>query len=472
MNSSTIGKRITLAMAISLTFLVILGGVCLLTSARTRAALDSLVTDSLPGTHEIGRLADNVGHIRALTLMYIDAGQEQKAKFKAEIDQRDAAFKASLEAYGKTITTEKDRLLFAPIPGAFDRYMRLVAETQRLADAGRHEDANAKYLNEARPAVLDLVSSIDAEIEFNLDNGKRNAAVAVASAEQGSAWAWTLLLTSFGFCSVIGYRIARSIKQSLKCMSSELSVASDELAAAAHDIANSSQSLAQGATEQASSLEETSASSQQISAATAQSAENSVAAADLMAEVATRIGDANTTLEQMTESMRQISTSSKKISQIIKVIDGIAFQTNILSLNAAVEAARAGQAGLGFAVVADEVRSLAQRSAQAARDTTTLIEESIDKAHEGNRKVQAMAEVIEAVTGSTMRAKELVESVNQGSQEQAGGIRQIAKAIAEMEKVTQQTAASAEQSSAASEELNAQSESLRATVRRLSALAG
>ena len=159
--------------------------------------------------------------------------------------------------------------------------------------------------------------------------------------------------------------------------------------------------------------------------------------------------------------MGEINTQSGKISKIIKVIDEIAFQTNILALNAAVEAARAGEAGMGFAVVADEVRNLAQRCAQAARDTAALIEESIAKSNDGKVKVDEVADAIRAITEESAKVKTLVDEVNLGSQEQARGIEQIGKAITQMEQVTQTTAASAEESAAAAEELNAQSETLK-----------
>jgi methyl-accepting chemotaxis protein len=203
---------------------------------------------------------------------------------------------------------------------------------------------------------------------------------------------------------------------------------------------------------------------------TRKNAENSATAAGLMADVDHCVTDGNQTLQEMVQSMEEITGSSDKISKIIKVIDEIAFQTNILALNAAVEAARAGEAGMGFAVVADEVRSLAQRSAQAAKDTATLIEESIAKSNEGSTRLQRVAGVIRAITDSTVKVKTLVDEVNLGSQEQARGIEQISKAIAQMDHVTQSTAASAEQGASASQELSAQAEAMKHAVRKLSRL--
>ena len=232
----------------------------------------------------------------------------------------------------------------------------------------------------------------------------------------------------------------------------------------------SSQSLSQGATEQAASLEETSAAMEQINSMTAQNVDHSGNAAALMAEAAGSVTEVNRKLAGMLTSMGEIRTSSDKIAKIIKVIDEIAFQTNILALNAAVEAARAGEAGMGFAVVADEVRNLAQRSAQAAKDTAALIEESISRAVEGGTRLDEVAKSVESVTGLSEKVKMLIDEVSCGSHEQAKGISQVNDALRQMGLVTQQSAASSEENAALGTELASQSEALDRIVRQLTGL--
>ena len=200
--------------------------------------------------------------------------------------------------------------------------------------------------------------------------------------------------------------------------------------------------------------------------------ENSGAAAALVSYAQQKFRETNQSLEEMVIAMDEINAQSDKISRIIKVIDEIAFQTNILALNAAVEAARAGEAGMGFAVVADEVRNLAQRCAQAARDTAALIEESIARSRGGKTKVDQVATAIRVITGQAAEAKTLVDEVTLGSREQARGIEQIGKAITQMEQVTQTAAAGAQESAAAAQELNAQSETMKDIVERLRAIVG
>jgi methyl-accepting chemotaxis protein/methyl-accepting chemotaxis protein-1 (serine sensor receptor) len=207
-----------------------------------------------------------------------------------------------------------------------------------------------------------------------------------------------------------------------------------------------------------------------MAAMTRKNADSSREAANLMSVVDQRVVDANTTLAEMVTSMKEINTSSDKISKIIKVIDEIAFQTNILALNAAVEAARAGEAGMGFAVVAEEVRNLAQRSAQAAKDTAALIEESIGRSNEGSTKLTKVGDAIRSITESAQKVKTLVDEVNLSSNEQARGSEQISNSIVQMEQVTQQAAASAEESAAASEELNAQAKAMAGVISGLKAM--
>jgi methyl-accepting chemotaxis protein/methyl-accepting chemotaxis protein-1 (serine sensor receptor) len=312
--------------------------------------------------------------------------------------------------------------------------------------------------------------AIGAETEYNRKNGVKYAAEAAATGARMKWLTWLVLIIAISLGSGVLFLFVRSLSRTLRQTVSELLEGAGQVASASAQVASSSQALAQGSSEQAASLEETSASSEEITSMTRKNAENSATAATLMTDVDHRVTEGNQTLEQMVQSMQEITGSSDKISKIIKVIDEIAFQTNILALNAAVEAARAGEAGMGFAVVADEVRNLAQRSAQAAKDTSALIEESIAKSNEGGARLQRVSDVIRAITTSTVKVKTLVDEVNLGSQEQARGIEQISKAIAQMDQVTQSTAASAEESASASEELSAQAEAMQHAVTKLSRL--
>ena len=294
--------------------------------------------------------------------------------------------------------------------------------------------------------------------------------LAFASAAAGVMW--TIRLLYVVFTIVVGWLSVRGIGQSLKQVIQEITQGAEQVSSAALQISTASQSLAEGASQQAASLEETSASTEEINSMARRNSENSRSAADLVKQSDQKFTDTNQSLQGMISAMAEINTSSDKISKIIKVIDEIAFQTNILALNAAVEAARAGEAGMGFAVVADEVRNLAQRCAQAARDTAVLIEESISKSNDGKLKVDHVAKAIQRITEQSAQVKILVDEVHLGSQEQSRGIEQIGKAIVQMEQLTQKAAASAEESASTAEQLKGESSTLKHVVQRLDSIIG
>ncbi len=304
-------------------------------------------------------------------------------------------------------------------------------------------------------------------------NGAMQAERAALDADMSQLqWIFSIMvLVGIVGITIVSTVLIRGLMKHLTLMTTALREGSEQVVSAAGQVSASAQSLSQGATEQASSLEETSASMEEMASMTRKNAENAADAAKLVTDVAQQVNASNVALTGMVASMGAIQESSNKVAKIIKTIDEIAFQTNILALNAAVEAARAGEAGMGFAVVADEVRNLAQRSAQAARDTAGLIEESIQRSQEGNGKVEEVAHSIGAITDAISRVKGMVE-VREASRQQTQGIDQVTQAIGQMEKVTQTTAATAEESAAASEELNAQAETSMGVVHELELLVG
>jgi methyl-accepting chemotaxis protein len=246
--------------------------------------------------------------------------------------------------------------------------------------------------------------------------------------------------------------------------------AAHQVGSAALHVSESSQRLAEGASEQAASLEETSSSLEEMSSMARQSSDNAGQARAMMMEAKGVVEKANTQMTQLTEAIGNITKSSEETAKIIKTIDEISFQTNLLALNAAVEAARAGEAGAGFAVVADEVRNLALRAAEAAKNTSNLIEKTIKAVKNGNEITIATQSAFRANAEISAKIGQLVDEIATASEEQAHGISQVSTAVSEMDRVTQQTAANSEDSASAAEELNAQAQQMRGYVEDLAAV--
>jgi methyl-accepting chemotaxis protein/methyl-accepting chemotaxis protein-1 (serine sensor receptor) len=266
--------------------------------------------------------------------------------------------------------------------------------------------------------------------------------------------------------------IVRKANVSLRSLAQRVAESAEEVAGAASHLSEVSHSLADGTNHQAASLEETSASTEEISSITRKNADHALQVASLVKESDQGAAQVNQTLDGMVDKMKEIDASSNKIARIIKVIDEIAFQTNILALNAAVEAARAGEAGLGFAVVADEVRNLAQRCAQAAKDTAVLIEESIATSRHGNAQLDQVAGAVRSMTENSTRVKALVDEVNLGSQEQSRGMEQISHAVVQMEQVTQNSAVAAKDGALAGTQLSGYATTLRELVHEMREMVG
>jgi len=261
------------------------------------------------------------------------------------------------------------------------------------------------------------------------------------------------------------------IKQSLNLAGENLdkalqqvAIGADQVASASVQVSTGGQSLSQGASEQASSLEEVSSSLQEMSSMTKQNAINAREAKGIAEEARGSAEKGVESMNRMSSAIDMIKTSSDSTSRIVKTIDEIAFQTNLLALNAAVEAARAGDAGKGFAVVAEEVRNLAQRSAEAAKNTSSLIEEAVKNSENG---VAINAEVLknfQEITEKINKVSQVVAEIAAASEQQDQGISQVNKAVEQMNQLTQQNAANAEESASAAQEMSSQSEEMRSMV--------
>ncbi len=409
--------------------------------------------------------------MRGVTLFSLQNNTAQFDKAKSSFETTANQMRKTLDQMAAVGLTEEDRATVTTIRTGLDRWVVNFQHFSELCASGHGTEANEFVLRTTSP-IMDTLQKTASESgrvsSLRQENGARAAGAAIDRSEFFNFVFGLIVLVIGGGALAVVAGLVRSLKRITRSLlSSALQVAG-----AAAQVSSASESLSQGSSEQAASLEETSASTEEINSMAKKNTDNLLATAAIVTESGRKFDLTNQALSDMLSAMEEINTSSGRISRVIKVIDEIAFQTNILALNAAVEAARAGEAGMGFAVVADEVRNLARRSAQAAKDTASLIEESIAKSRDGKASVDGMAKAIHEITEAAARTRSLVDEVSVGTQEQTRGIEQISRAIAQMEQVTQQTAAAAEQGAAASEELSSESQAMHNLAAELAAMVG
>lgn len=445
-----------------------------------------------------------VGNIKDIIL---SDTEEKWLDYESRIDLRKEEFEKNFNEYTKTLLTEKGQELSSLIKKDMNILYGYIDKISEMARSGDIVGAKNLLYNEGRVLRDEIEESYRTLVQMKTDIGEETALE-----NQDTAYSATVLMIGFLIVGVLvsillGVFISGIIKKPINTIvaASEeiakgnldvdidvdtkdelgslakafkemtnninevmgnINSASEQVAAGSRQVSESSMSLSQGATEQASSIEELTSSIEEIASQTRDNANNSSEANKIAEDAKKNASEGSVQMTSMLKAMDEINESSTNISKIIKVIDEIAFQTNILALNAAVEAARAGQHGKGFAVVAEEVRNLAARSANAAKETTAMIEGSISKVEDGTRIAKETSKALENIVSGITKVAELVNHVAIASNEQALGVEQINQGIEQISDVVQTTSATSEETAAASEELSGQAENLRNQVAR------
>jgi methyl-accepting chemotaxis protein len=387
--------------------------------------------------------------IEGLTSLKIELSAEASKTNKATADTADLIMVILIIA-GMIISV----VLGICISNIIGRPIKKLAET---ADKIALGDVNVSVEATTRDEIGNLMASFSHMIE--------NIRSQALTAEKIAAGDLTIDVSIKSEDDLLGKKLRELVVKNNEVLSS-ITAASEQVSEGAKQISDSSISLAQGATEQASSIEQLTASIEEISAQIKRNAEYANEANELTEASKREVKQGNEQMKEMLKAMLDINDSSQNISKVIKVIDDISFQTNMLALNAAVEAARAGQHGRGFAVVAEQVRNLAERSANAAKETTDMIESSIRKAEGGTKLANETASALTRILEGAEKVATLVSDIAVSSNEQASGIAQINLGVMQVSQVVQTNSATSEETAAASEELASQAELLKNQVGR------
>ncbi|MFH1147071.1 MAG: methyl-accepting chemotaxis protein [Pseudomonadota bacterium] len=396
-------------------------------------------------------------------------------KIKGETDGRQCAVGRFL--YGPERKELESRVpgaasYFSGIEGQHLSLHRSLEEINAALASGDTDKAAETFKKATVPNMREVRSRLQASRKALMDRASSQYQTFLNAAARIKAINIVTLLVSLAIGAGIAFLIPRAIAKTLSRVVKDLRTNSGQISDAVVQISSGSVQVAEMTSEQAASLEETTSSIEEMATMTRKNADNAQEAARLMDETKDVVGRTGRQMEEMANSMNRIASQGEEVSKIIKTIDEIAFQTNLLALNAAVEAARAGEAGAGFAVVADEVRNLAQRAAEAAKNTASLIEDTIKNIEEGHELVTRTREAFDGVVTSAHKVAELVGEIEEASKEQAQGIGQINQTVAEMDKVVQSNSSSAEQSASASEELNSYAQALKHAVTKLAGFVG
>jgi len=466
MKKIAISKKLYLSFAVLLTFILIVG---LMAWQNTKKAED-LLSGSVVKVKEGMLLANaerGMWELRFGVANFMTANEAGRQKILEDGPKWYRQVEDNIKAFGSEKISAEQKSALSEFQEVFAKYKLARDRWFEIFQSGKTEEAAEYRAQNTNKFGAGSVKALSRMIEIQKQLSEREEKAGHEETNQIKIILLALLGVALMVGAILSLFISRNITRSLNHIIGGLNQGADRVFTIASQVSSASQSLAEGSASQAAGLEQTSSSMEEMASMTKQNADNAGQANIQMTETGRVVDTANQNMKELIDSMEDISKASEETGKIIKTIDEIAFQTNLLALNAAVEAARAGEAGAGFAVVADEVRNLAMRAAEAAKNTSGLIEGTIKKIKNGSDIVSKTNEAFEMVAMGSKKVANLVGEIAAASQEQAQGVDQINKAVSEMDQVIQKNAASAEQSSAAVGEMNAQAEEMKGFVDEL-----
>ena len=502
MKNLRIGTRLGAAFALVALLMIAMALNGWLGLRAVHSNMEDVLKDRYVKVKIVNDIGDDVNlQARAMrNVLLLDSGDKRLAEVQLVTDARERIVKR-YEDLQKRINTTEGRKRFDKLQTERAAFVASQTEFLKLVKGGDMDAAKTLLLAQLRPLQLAYMKELNDLTDFQEQLMDRSGEEAFGTISRVTAMSLGGTLLGLAMAVLAGIVVTRSITRPMAVVVGDLNTVAggdltvnvttdrrdelgelqraladtvaalrrvvtevrsgvDSVTTASSQIAAGNQDLSSRTEQQASSLQETASSMEELTATVRQSADTARAASSLAAEASQAAGRGGDVVGQVVGTMDEISTSSRKIVDIIGVIDGIAFQTNILALNAAVEAARAGEQGRGFAVVASEVRTLAQRSAEAAKEIKTLIGASVERVETGSRQVADAGEAMQSIVEQVRKVNDLIGEIASTSAEQSRGIEQVNIAVTQMDQVTQQNAALVEESAAAASSLAHQAEAL------------
>lgn len=497
-----IAHKLLIGFACLLLITLFIGAFAILQLAKVNQNAFELGTNWMPSVNAAMGMKERVSRIRSQEAQLISAeNPEEVDKYASRVKEAVDGLKKEEEIYAKLITSDNEKKLYAEYQVLVAEYLKI---SNQILDAKRQansEEASKLMRGPSSKKNTELRTIVDKLVDVNVQGGNESYQQGQAIYANSRIWIISLIVLGLLLGTVMAIAIARIVatplQQAVKLAQtvaagdltsnievnsqdetgklllalkemnanllkvvSEVKNSAEEINVASGQIAQGNMDLSSRTENQAASLEETASSMEEITSTMKHNSDNARQANQLSFSASEVAQKGGAVVDEVVQTMGSINESSKKIVDIISVIDGIAFQTNILALNAAVEAARAGEQGRGFAVVASEVRNLAQRSASAAKEIKSLINDSVEKVEQGSRLVDEAGLTMQEVVESVKRVSDIISEITAASTEQSSGIDQVNTSVMQIDQITQQNAALVEEAAAAAGSLQHQTQKL------------
>lgn len=436
--------------------------------------LDESYTDVTPNVDYLGRMGIARAQIGFYLWAMVAIGEEDPKEFQSFLKlskEMMANYKEAQSSYEKSERQPGEEELYKPIRDVNEKYIAMSEDM--IARMEKYSPENKAYVyhqiksGEYRKVAGSIRKSLEQIIKMYTDLTVEKNNFQKAEQTRIRTQVLGISIASFALIFIMMFVLSHKISKSISAVASHLQGSGAEVSSAVHQLSEAGQSLAGSSTEAAASLEETVAALEEMSSMVKLNSENAKQAAALSQVSKERAEVGESEIKSLIHSMHNISDSSKKIEEIISVIDDIAFQTNLLALNASVEAARAGEQGKGFAVVADAVRSLALKSAEAAKDISGLIKESVAQIQQGTAVADKSGAVLGEIVTSIKKVSDLNNEISTASSEQTTGIQQVGKAMQQLDQSSQQNAAATEEIAGTATQISDEAKRMHALVEQL-----